>query len=111
MAEIPLRARFRARLIYLRQRIIIQIRWWFRLPIDELRDADLRESLRIQRELSDMMGKTVALLNHANKRLKLYEDKIPRMRDLRRQFDKDEKEKQKNGKAQKERLEHGVMVQ
>lgn len=78
---------FRVRLSLLRQRIILTVRWWFRLPIDEIREQQLDTMLQSLRQESESLTEAVRLMKSMNARLAYYEQHIPRMRELRRQYD------------------------
>lgn len=113
----------RARLSLLRQRIILTARWFLRpfyhLPIDDLKPQAVQNELAYLNDLNKKALETITTLSKAlsqvDARLKLYEKNIPRMRDLRKQW---EREQQKfrdsagsESKEAHERHEHGILAE
>lgn len=96
----------RARLSLLRQRAILTVRWWFRLPIDEIKERHTQAQIDalsgiIQQQV-EAINTMVNVLNGLTARLALYEREIPRMRELRRGFDLEQagiRAKKTNGDA------------
>lgn len=103
----------RARLSQWRQRIILTLRWWFRLPIDDLKEyqtkAQFDAILNVVEQQAKAINQMINALNGLTARLLLYEREIPRIRDLRRQFDLEQagiKARQTNGHAH----ENGILT-
>lgn len=74
---------FRARVSILHQRIILFLRYLFRLPVDELRAA---QRLNLDKQIAETLRSTAAVLNQLNARLSWYEARVPRIREEYRAF-------------------------
>lgn len=85
---------FRARLSLLRQRFILTIRWWFRLPIDEFKERNTQSQIAGLVQLNEKAMETVQTLvrisGQLHARMAFYEKHIPRMREVGRAFDKEQ---------------------
>lgn len=79
----------RARILLFKQRLIVTLRFWFRLPTDDMRDTalqhDLHGLLENQKVLEKMVDTQKQMLLELGSRLQYYEEKVPRLRDLKRQ--------------------------
>lgn len=82
---------FRARLSIIRQRIILKVRSWFHLIIDDIKDQQTQGQIdmlfSVVEQQAQAINQMINVMNGLTARLSLYEREIPRMRDLRRQFD------------------------
>jgi hypothetical protein len=85
---------WRAKLSLLRQRIILTIRWWFRLPIDDIKEqhtqAQIDGLVALAQQQNDTIKTLVRISNQMQARLIWYERHVPRMRDLKREFDREQ---------------------
>lgn len=83
--------RARTQLSFSRQRIILAFRFWFRLPIDDVREQQEKLQsdalLQVVQHQTEAINSMINVMNGLTARLSLYEREIPRMRDLRRAFD------------------------
>lgn len=82
------RQSIRTRATALRHRLILTIRWWFRLPIDDLKEqrAKLEQDAlqAIVQQQAEAINGMIRILNDLHQRLSTYEAEIPRMRELKR---------------------------
>jgi hypothetical protein len=101
---------FRLRARRLRRKILVNLRRPFRIDEDDIRDHVLDSLLRDNQDLAKALNDAVSGLNHVHGRLKYYEKHIPRMRDLRSQYD-DEQRAKHNGltESQKADLGNGIL--
>jgi len=107
----------RAQLSFIRQRIVFPIRMWFRLPSDEFREQQLEGRFDYLIELAKRQQEAIQTLtrisNQMQARLQWYETHIPRMRELKREFDREQETllslTGQESKEASERLRHGVL--
>ena len=92
MKRLPLRAR----VSQLHQRMLLTLRWWFRLPIDDVREQH-RQSL--DQQVHDALQNMAAILNQVNARLHWYETRDPRLRKEYKAFQDHQKKLIKEAKA------------
>lgn len=82
---------WRTRLKLFRQRIILTIRWWFRLEIDDIREQQVQTQIdglvELNQQANEALASFLNITRNLQARLQLYEKEIPRMRDLKRQYD------------------------
>ena len=78
----------------LRQRAILLLRYLFRLPIDRIREEQSERNTATlfenQKYLLQVLTTQQKVIGQMNLRLQHYEQHIPRMRDLRREFDREQ---------------------
>lgn len=105
----------RAQLSLLHQRIILTFRFWFRLPIDDIKDEQMRQQFALFAEVNDRQVDAVQdltkLVHSLHKRVEFYEQHIPRMRDLRRQFELQRLGVSTGATERQDDLEHGILRQ
>lgn len=107
----------RAQLSLLWQRSVLTVRWLFRIPIDDIRDQQLDAALKglmqNNRNFFDGLDTLIAVSNQMQRRLLFYEANIPRMRDLKREFDRQEEALSKAVQSPKREagadLENGIL--
>jgi hypothetical protein len=84
----------RARVSLIRQRILLTLRYWFRLPIDDIKERQLALQFEHLEQVNQAQLKTMqsmaGLISQLDARLALYEKNIPRMRQLRQQYDREQ---------------------
>jgi hypothetical protein len=85
---------FKAQLSLLHQRIVLTLRWAFRLPIDQLKEERIEARFDALLELANQQSQTISKLvetsNNMQRRLQHYEQNIPRMRELKQQLNKED---------------------
>lgn len=112
-AKIPLRARFS----FLRQRIILTVRYWFRLPIDDVKEqmtqAQIAGLVELNTKHLETIRTLVSVSNSMQKRLQFYEANIPRMRALKREYDAEQERlaREANGGLDRADLSNGMLPQ
>lgn len=80
----------RARLNFWRQRIVLTVRWVFRLPVDDIRDRQLATMVQTLERESEALATACDLMKSIESRLRYYEEHIPRMRELKRSLELEE---------------------
>lgn len=87
----PVRSHSQRWLTRLRTRIVLLVRWWFRLEIDDLKERQAQGQIdalfQINKQMAEAVETVVRISNQMQARLQLYEREIPRMRELKRHFD------------------------
>lgn len=71
-----------------RQRVILTVRGWFRIPQDDVRDQIVDGLRRDLNSLAQALNETVRTLNSANDRLTYYELNVPNIKGAKRLYDK-----------------------
>jgi response regulator RpfG family c-di-GMP phosphodiesterase len=79
--------KLRVKKLFWRQNLIARTRWYFRLPIDEIRDQQMDTLFTALQQESDSLKEALDLMKKMSARLRYYEEHIPRMRELKRQFE------------------------
>lgn len=107
------RVPFRARFVQFRQRLILRVRFWFRLPIDDVKEyLDAQEkqaTLANQQRVAEVLDAQTQAIAYLSERLKFYEKHIPRMRELKRTFEVEYAAKKNRPKEEQQMLDHGVL--
>lgn len=108
--RIPIRARWSL----FRQRVILTVRWWFRLDIDTIKEQQVRSELDNLRAVDDAQLQTMqtvaGLLQQFEARLSWYEQHIPRMRDLKRQYDREQLRLKMASPDKAQALQDGILA-
>jgi hypothetical protein len=93
------------------QRAILTVRWWFRLPIDDIKEQHTQAQIDGLVALHQKQMETIQTLarvsNNQQRRLQFYERNIPKMRELKAQFDREETALDRETR---ERHEHGLLL-
>lgn len=103
----------KARLSMIRQYLVLRVRFWFRLPVDDVRDAQIEQQINGFNQFMDKAQaaiKTLVTINtNLNERLSLYEREIPRMRTLKQHWDLEQAGLQKAAAKPNGALENGIL--
>lgn len=101
---------WRARLRFFRQRLILTVRWWFRLPIDDLRDRRSESLVLISQQIMALTTQLISVSNNMQQRLQYYEQNIPRMRELKVKFDLGARPERHMTTERPIEAEHGILT-
>lgn len=109
---------WRAKLSQLRQRTILTLRYFlrpfYRLPIDDYREQRIRRELDGLAVLGEKQLETIQTMTRIVKqlqtRLQWYETHIPRMRELKREYDVAQSVAARKANAGAEDLENGILA-
>lgn len=105
---------FKARISLYRQRILLTLRYWFRLPIDEIKEQQIAIQFQHLEEVNQAQLKTMqsmaGLIGQLDAKLALYEKNIPRMRSLRQQYDREQQRLRMSTPERSQALNDGVLA-
>lgn len=106
--------RTRRSLDALRTRIILTIRWCFRVEIDEIKERIVQDQIdglvQLNQKGNEAMQTILRLTKNLEARLQLYENEIPRMRELKRQYDLEQQGLADGFKEIQRRRESGILT-
>lgn len=106
---------FRARLSQWRQKVILTARWCFHLEIDDIKERGVQAQINGLVELNEKANETIKTLvritAQMQARLKLYEQNIPRMRELKHRYDREQAvlEMQASGGVDRSDMANGIL--
>lgn len=107
--KIPLKARWSL----FRQRLILRMRYALRIEIDDINEHARATELRQLHEVDTAQLKTMqniaGLLQQFEARLSWYEQNIPHMRQLRRQWDQEQSRLRRVDPERAQALQNGVL--